>query len=73
MNRIVVKFSSVTYAMKAKAYIESNGGNAILRKGVKNTVNEGCAYSLVVNGNFDKILLGLDINKIKYTGYELLK
>lgn len=72
MNKAIVKFSSVTYAMKAKMVVENNGGKAILRKNTKMTNKEGCGYSLVVTGNVNKIINLLDLNKIKYVNYEMV-
>ncbi len=73
MNKAVVKFSSVTYAMKAKMVVEKNGGNAFLRKNTKINSDEGCGYSLVVSGNINKMLTLLDLNKVKYLNYELIQ
>lgn len=73
MNKAVIKFSSVTYALKAKEIIESSGEKAILRKNPKPSKNEGCGYSLIVNGNINSIINLLDINKIKYKNYEMIR
>ncbi len=72
MNKAVVKFSSVTYAMKAKIVVENNGGKAIIRKNTKMTSSDGCGYSLVVSGNISRWINLFDLNKIKYVSYELV-
>lgn len=73
MNNAIVKFTSVTYALKAKEIIEKYGGKAVLRKNNKMTVGEGCGYKLIVNGNINRIINLLDLNRIKYSGYEMIK
>ena len=72
MNKAIVKFSSVTYALKAKGLVENYGGKAIIRKNRKATVGEGCGYSLVISGNVTKTLNLFDINRVKYVGYEMI-
>ncbi len=73
MNKMIVKFSSVTYAMKAKELISRNGGRATVRKNPKPSKNEGCGYILTVNGNPDKIIFLFDSNGIKYVSYEMVR
>ncbi len=68
MNRVNIKFSSVTYAFKAKEIIEQNGGRVSLRKNPNPKNGEGCGYSLTVYGNVDKYVNLIKINKIKYIG-----
>ncbi|MBQ8766700.1 MAG: DUF3343 domain-containing protein [Clostridia bacterium] len=70
MNRITIKFSSITHAMRAKELIENNGGNAIIRKNLNPQKGEGCGYSLVIKGNVNRFINLLNINKIKYTGFD---
>lgn len=72
MNKAVIRFSSVTYALKAKEIAEKNGGRTTLRKNPNPRKNEGCGYSLVVVGNIEKIINMLTINKVKYIGYEMM-
>lgn len=72
MNKAIVKFSSVTYALKAKRIVENYGGKAIVRKNSKATAGEGCGYSLVIFGNVNGMKNLFDLNKIKYISYELI-
>lgn len=72
MNKAIVKFSSVTYALKAKGLVENYGGKAIIRKNRKATAGEGCGYSLIISGNVTKTLNLFDINRVKYVGYEMI-
>lgn len=73
MNKAIVKFSSVTYAMKAKVVVESNGGKAFVKRNIKKTNTEGCGYSLVVEGNVSKFLNLFDLNRVKYISYEMIR
>ncbi len=72
MNKAIVKFSSVTYALKAKGLVENYGGKAIIRKNTKATAGEGCGYSLIVTGNVTKVLNLFDLNRVKYISYEMI-
>lgn len=72
MNKAIVKFSSVTYALKAKGIVEKYGGTAVVRKNTKATANEGCGYSLIISGNINRILNLFDLNRIKYISYEMI-
>ncbi len=72
MNKAIVKFSSVTYALKAKGLVENYGGKAIIRKNTKATAGEGCGYSLVIMGNVNKALNLFDLNRVKYISYEMI-
>lgn len=73
MNKAIVKFSSVTYAMKARVVVESNGGKAFIKRNTKMTNKEGCGYSLVIQGNVSKLLNLLDLNRVKYVSYEMIR
>ena len=72
MNKAIVKFSSVTYALKAKKLVENYGGKAIIRKNTKSTAGEGCGYRLIITGNINKIINLLDLNRVKYVSYEMI-
>lgn len=72
MNRVKIKFSSVTHALRAKEIIEQNGGKVIIRKNTNPSRNEGCGYSIIASGNTDKIINLIKINKIKYIGYVMI-
>ena len=71
VNRVIIKFSSVTHALRAKEIVEQRGGKAIIRKNSNPPRIEGCGYSMIVSENTDVINL-LKINHVKYIGYELI-
>lgn len=73
MNKAIIRFSSVTYALKAKEIVLNAGGRAVLRKNPAPSKNEGCGYSLIVNGNLNVIINLLDMNKVKYKSYEMIR
>ncbi len=68
VNRVNIKFSSVTHALRAKEIIEQNGGKANLRKNTAPNKGEGCGYSIIIYDNTDKFINLLKINQIKYIG-----
>ena len=72
VNRVNIKFSSVTYALRAKEIIEQNGGRAVIRKNPNPSRNEGCGYVIAATGNTEIIINLLNINKVKYIGYVFL-
>lgn len=72
MNRANIKFSSVTYALRAKEIIEQNGGRVVIKKNTHPLRNEGCGYVVSIMGNVENTINILDKNKIKYTGYVFL-
>ena len=72
MNKIIFKFSSVTYALKGKEIAESLGGKAVVRKNPHPSKKEGCGYSLTVNGNVDRIITAFDLNRVKFLSYEMM-
>lgn len=72
MEKMIIKFSSVTYALKAKEIIERSGGKAVMKKNPKPSKKEGCGYSLTVVGNTGKFITLLDLNKIRFIGYEMI-
>ena len=72
MNKAIVKFSSVTYALKAKSIVENYGGKAIIRKSTKVIAGEGCGYSLIITGNVNKFLNLFDLNRVRYISYEMI-
>ena len=69
MDRVNIKFSSVTHALRAKEINEQNGGRVIIRKNPHPLKNEGCGYILIVTGDTVKIINLLKLNKINYIGY----
>ena len=72
MNMIKIKFSSITHALKAKEILLYSGYNVKMNKNQNPTAKEGCGYSVILSGNLDKILISLDLHKVKYIGYELM-
>lgn len=72
MNRANIKFSSVTYALRAKEIIEQNGGRVVIKKNPHPLKNEGCGYIISITGNVENTINLLDRNKIKYIGYVFL-
>lgn len=72
VNRVNIKFSSVTYALRAKEIIEQNGGRAIIKKNPHPSVDEGCGYIVKASGNTEKIIKLINLNKVKYIGYVFL-
>ncbi len=68
-----IKFSSVTHALKAKELIENMGYRAKINKNTNPNKNEGCGYSIIFIGDVNRVIIRLDINKVKYLGYELIK
>lgn len=69
MNRVNIKFSSVTHALRAKEIIEQNGGKATIRKNLNPSKDEGCGYNITATGDAEKIISLIKINKVKYIGY----
>lgn len=70
MSKATFKFSSITYAIKAKNTAERFGAKTKMQKNPNPKKGEGCGYSLVVFGDTDKIKESFDNGKIKYTGME---
>ena len=68
MNRVNIKFSSVTHALRAKEIIEQYGGKANIRKNPNPKQGEGCGYSITLYDNAEKYINLIKINKIKYIG-----
>ena len=68
-----IKFSSVTHALKAKEIIEKIGYRTKITKNLTPSKNEGCGYSITFSGDINRVTIQLDINKVKYLGYELIK
>lgn len=68
-----IKFSSVTHALKAKEIIETMGYRVKINKNTNPTKNEGCGYSVNFVGDIKRVIIRLDINKVKYLEYELVR
>ncbi len=70
MDKVNIKFSSITHALRAKEIIEKSGGKVTVKKNTNPRKGEGCCYSVTFYGDSDlnKYLNILKINQIKYTG-----
>lgn len=73
MDKVIFKFNSITYAIKAKNIAERLGCKTRIVKNPSPKRGEGCGYSLTVFGNLEEVKNAFDGGKIKYTGYEMLK
>ncbi|MBQ7522338.1 MAG: DUF3343 domain-containing protein [Clostridia bacterium] len=67
MSKKYMMFPSITYAMKAKNILRSQGIYADMVKTSQFSTQKGCGYSLVFNRNFDKALAVLQKNGISIT------
>lgn len=72
VNRVNIKFSSVTHALRAKEIIEQNGGKVIIRKNANPLKNEGCGYNIIATGDINKFIRLIKINRINYIGYAFI-
>lgn len=68
-----IKFSSVTHALKAKEIMENMGYKVKINKNSNPSKNEGCGYSIVFVGDINHAMVRLEMHKVKYLGYELIK
>lgn len=68
-----IKFSSVTHALKAKEILEKIGYRVKITKNLNPSRNEGCGYSITFSGDINRTTIQLDVNKVKYLGYELIR
>ncbi len=73
MGKANFKFTSITYAIKAKNTAERIGCKTKMQKNPHPKKGEGCGYSLIVYGDTGGAKNAFDSSKIKYTGYEILK
>lgn len=73
MDKVIFKFNSITYAIKAKNTAEDLGCKTKIMKNPNPKKGEGCGYSLTVFGNADEIKNAFDTVKLKYTGIEVYK
>ncbi|WP_295154474.1 DUF3343 domain-containing protein [uncultured Ruminococcus sp.] len=67
MKNTFFTMSSITYAMKAKEYLNSIGYHCDVRRTPKNT-GSGCGYSIVVRDDPDIIAGQLERRNIPYKG-----
>ena len=68
MNKAIVKFSSVTYAMKAKSILRDYGIYVDIVKSPKYSKQARCSYSLILYKNIDKAVKLLKENGIEVLG-----
>lgn len=68
MVKSLVAVSSITYAMKAKALLNSQGYYCEIAKTPKN-LGTGCGYSIKVRDNVNIIYKELDKAGISHNGY----
>lgn len=68
-----IKFSSVTHALKAKEIMENMGYKVKINKNLNPSKNEGCGYSIIFVGDINRAMVRLEMHKVKYLGYELIK
>ena len=61
-----IMFPSVTYAIRAKSVLRSNGIYADMIKTSKFPSQKGCGYSLIVHKDFDKAVSVLKKNGIDF-------
>lgn len=73
MDKVIFKFNSITYAIKAKNTAERFGCKTRIMKNPSPKKGEGCGYRLTVIGSAEEAKNAFDTGKIKYTGYEVLK
>ena len=69
MAKKQIMFPSVTYAIRAKSVLRSNGIYADMVKTSKSPSQKGCGYSLTVRKDFDKAVSILRKNGIDFQGY----
>lgn len=50
----IIQVSSITNAMRGKTVLERNGYTAYVRRAVDAQGNNGCGYSILVQGDGDK-------------------
>ena len=67
MKKTMIIMSSITYAMKAKEYLNSLGYWCEVERTRKN-IGSGCGYSIVVRDDPDLITARLDRRNIPYKG-----
>lgn len=65
MGKTLITMTSITYAMKAKAMLNSKKIYCEIEKTPKN-IGSGCGYSIRIRDNKDYIIRLLDENKIPH-------
>ena len=67
MDKTIITMSSITYAMKAKEYLNSLGYWCEVERTRKN-IGSGCGYSIIIKDHPDLITPLLDRKHIPYKG-----
>ena len=67
MKKTIITMSTITYAMKAKEYLNSLGYWCEVERTRKN-IGSGCGYSIVVRDDADIIIRQLERVNIPYKG-----
>lgn len=65
MGKALITMTSITYALKAKAYLNNQRLYCEIQKTPKN-VGTGCGYSLIIKDDADRIAKILEENNIPY-------
>ena len=68
MSRKVIKTGSVTFAVKGKELLVSNGYKSFIARDPKPEKGEGCGYVIYVNNYDDRCLAVLKNGGIKIRG-----
>lgn len=68
MSRAYIKVNSVTHAMKVKNVLNSNGIYAQVVRNTKSYRNEGCGYSVLINGDISHAEEILKRNHVRFLG-----
>lgn len=68
MSRAYIKVNSVTYAIKVRNVLNANGIYAQVVRNTNSYRNEGCGYSVVINGDLSRAEEILRRNNIKFLG-----
>ncbi len=51
MNKHILIFSSITYAMKSKDILNNQGINAVIKRVPKNKILSGCGYGILISSD----------------------
>ncbi len=68
MKRYVIETGSVTYAIKARDALRLKGRKAHIERKKPSAGSSGCGYSVVCDGEFEKIKAILENAGVKYSG-----
>lgn len=68
MDKQLISFPSITFAIKARDILKNNGIPSVLERTPMNLKVTSCGYSLFVPNNIEKAEEILKQNNIKYLG-----